>query len=491
MYDLVIRNGLLVDGTASPGRLADIAVDGDRITLVGPVHDRGREEIDASDLVVAPGFIDVHSHDDLVVLDRPQMEFKVLQGVTTVVIGNCGWAVVPPSPESERVVESGLFGPKMETDWGDFGSYFAHIDSAGPSCNVAALVGHGAVRQAVLGMNPRAPNQAELRRMAALVAEGMDAGALGLSTGLVYEPGSYATTQEIIALGRPVAEAGGIYVSHIRNEADQLVEAVEEALDVGRALGCGVHISHHKALGLQNWGKVGASIATIDRARERGLDVTADAYPYTATSTLLQATTRTGIIEREVAERIVVASFRAWEGVVGKSIARLSDEWALPFDQVVARLLEVDEGTLVIRHLLAEADVRAVLGHEVTMIGSDGLPSYTGKPHPRLYGTFPRVLARYVREERLLTLEEAVRRMTSLPARKFGLACRGEVRPGYQADLVCFNPLKVVDRATFDEPRRYPEGIRHVIVNGRLVMRDGRHLETKAGRFLRRGRSEG
>lgn len=482
MHDLVIRNGVVIDGSGSTGIKMDIAIDGDLIGAVGPCQDAGRKEIDATNLVVAPGFIDVHSHDDLAVLEDPEMNHKISQGVTTDIIGNCGWAAVPRSPINDRWLESGILGSKSSPSWKDIGEYRTRIDSARPSCNVAILIGYGAVRRAVLGSSRERPTRKEFREIHQHLSAGMNAGALGVSTGLTYEPGRYSSTEELIRAIEPVSQDKGLYVSHIRNEGSGLVEAVEEAIEIGMRGGCSLHISHHKALGQANWGKVKQSISAIDSARSESLDVTTDVYPYTASSTLLHTVVKEGIGSDEAASVVVASS--VYPDSVGRSLLDLGELNGLAFDEMAFRLTETDPETVVVRHGMTEVDVCAVMRHDVAMIGSDGLPSAGGRPHPRLYGTFPRVLGRYVRESGVLTLPEAIRKMTSLPAEKFRLDRRGAIRKGWYADLSLFDPEMVVDRATYEDPRLLSTGVLHVIVNGDLVVSNGRHLGTRSGYVL-------
>lgn len=317
------------------------------------------------------------------------------------------------------------------------------------------------------------------------VEEAMAQGACGLSTGLIYEPGRWCATEELIDLCRPVAEAKGVYATHMRNEGDHLLDAVEETLRIGREAGCAVHISHHKATGKANWGRVAASLARVDQATGSQA-VTLDMYPYIAGSTRLEALYRIGRIDGEYAQALRLATVPGhpeWDGLRVTEVADLLD---LPVDQAVKRILEGrGSETLVIQFTMDEVDVETNLRHPLVMVGSDGLPVLEGKPHPRLFGTFPRVLGRYVRERGVLTLEEAVRRMTSLPARVFGLAGRGVITEGAWADLVLFDPATVADTATWDDPKREPEGIALVVVNGAVALENGRHTGAGSGRALR------
>jgi N-acyl-D-amino-acid deacylase len=483
--DLVIRGASVIDGTGAPARQADVALRGDRVAAVGEVTATAGRELDASGLALAPGFIDVHSHDDFAVLLTPTVDWKVAQGVTTQVVGNCGFGPAPY--EQARALFAG-WHPDLDRlpDWTGHAGYLAAIDRDPPSLNVAALVGHGSVRAAVLGDAARAPDAAELARMRALVAEGLDAGALGLSTGLVYAPGSHARTDEVAAL----AGLGRLYATHMRNEAGGLLDAVAEALRIGELAGVAVQVSHHKAAGRANWGRVRDSLALIEAARAGGLDATADQYPYRAASTVLDAVLRSGGLgdggplghyEPEAVRLAAAPERPEWEGL---TLAQLCARLDLDPEPAARKILAEAGPVTVILDAMSEDDVRTVLAHPTTMIGSDGIPAGS-RPHPRLHGTFPRVLGRYVRELGVLPLETAVHRMTGMPAAKFGLAGRGVVASGAFADLVLFDPATVADRATYDEPTRQPAGIAAVLVNGVRVMDAGRHTGARPGRALR------
>jgi N-acyl-D-aspartate/D-glutamate deacylase len=492
--DLVIRGGLVYDGSGAPGVRADVGVRGDRIAAVGAIEGGGASELDATGLAVAPGFIDVHSHDDFAVLLEPEMSFKVMQGVTTDVVGNCGSGVVPFEPGRRRFAR--MHPGAHPAPWEGFAGYLARVDETRPALNVAVLMGHGTLRSGAMGAEARAPRPAELDAMRAWVREGVAAGAVGLSTGLIYEPGRYARTEEIVALARELGgPAGGLYATHMRSEAAGLLDAVREAIRIGEESGAPVQISHHKASGRDNWGRVRDSLRLIDEARGRGLDVTADQYPYTAGSTSLAAVVQNGAFRKDspgglgqlAADDVLMASapgHPAWEGQTLAALARL---WSLSPEDAAERVLrEEGEACFVCIFTMSEDDIRTVLAHPSTMIGSDGVPAGS-KPHPRLYGCFPRILGRYVREQGVLDLPTAIHRMTGMPAAKFRLAGRGVVRAGAFADLVVFDPARVADVATFEDPRRFPAGIRAVYVNGTAVARDGSPTGARPGRALRRG----
>jgi len=476
-FDVVLRGGMVFDGSGAPGVPADVALTADRISAVGVVTERGRTEIDARGMAVAPGFIDVHSHDDFAVLLGPTMPFKVMQGVTTDVVGNCGSGVVPYEAAVRRFgrIHPGATPPS----WTGFGQYLARVQEAGPSLNVAVLMGHGSLRAGAMGLEQLAPTAEEMNRMRAWVREGVEAGAVGLSTGLIYEPGRYARTEEIITLARELGAGGGVYATHIGEEG-----------------GVPVQISHHKASGQSNWGKVRDSLRLIEAAQARGLDVHADQYPYTAGSTSLYAVVQNGALRRDSSgavgslsgDAVLIASAPKHPAYEGRRLGELAAEWGIDIEAAAARIIQEEgEACFVVLFSMDEADVRTVLAHPSTMIGSDGVPAAGSKPHPRLYGCFPRILGHYVRDERVLDLPTAIHKMTGLPAAKFGFVDRGAVRPGAFADLVVFDPATIADVATYDDPCRFPTGIRAVFVNGTAVARDGEHTGARPGRALRRG----
>jgi N-acyl-D-amino-acid deacylase len=531
MLDLKLTGGTVVDGTGAPARLADVGIRDDTIVAVG---DLGREPaglaLDTRDRVVAPGFIDMHSHSDWRLWANRRAESKVRQGVTTEVVGNCGFSPAPVGTAFRDDLRAfALYlPPGMDFAWASVGEYLDRFAADGVAVNVLQLVGHGTARIAAMGFARRAPSAGELDTMTGLVAESMEDGAWGLSSGLIYAPGSYAETAELVAFARAAARAGGVYASHIRGEGPTLLEAVGEAIRIGREAGLPVQVSHLKAAGRRQWGRVGEALALIEAARAEGLDVTADVYPYTGSSTTLRtllpdwaleggveamlarlgdAATRTRLvaeIESGGGGGEGFATNVGWEGIAiayapgraeaeGRRLAELGQAAGLPPVEVALDLLGTTRGrAYMILFQLDEADVRRVLVHPHVMIGSDGsaLAPYgelgQGKPHPRSYGTFPRVLGHYGRDAGLLTVEQAVWKMTGFPAAKLGLADRGVVRPGARADLVVFDARTVSDLATYDDPHRYPRGVEHVLVNGRLVVRDGEHTGSLPGRVLRR-----
>ncbi len=487
-YDLLIRGGTVVDGTGAPPARADIAVRDRRIAAVGDAQGPAARVIEARGLAVAPGFIDVHSHDDATVILNPDVDFKVMQGVTTEVVGNCGVGMAPAGEAFRAFFQAGVgnvLGSPPEITWRTFGEYMDAVEAARPALNVACLVPHGVVRFAAMGLELRTPERDELATMREHVQEAMEAGAVGLSTGLIYPPGAFAKTPELVELAKVAAEAGGLYASHIRDERSLLLDAVAEAIDIGRGAGLPVQISHFKASGRKNWGRTKDSIRLTEQARAEGVDVAFDVYPYTAASTVLWALAHE--MEASEADIVMVATVRERREYEGKTISQIAEMLSLPVADALSRVLQEERNAVAVIFDMDEGDVRRVIKHELCMIGSDGLPSEGGKPHPRLYGTFARVLARYAREEGLLTLEEAVHKMTGLPARRFGLERRGELKEGWCADVVVFDPQTVTDTATYEEPRQHPPGIEYVLVNGEVVVDKGKQTGARPGGILRRG----
>jgi N-acyl-D-amino-acid deacylase len=485
MHDLIIRDAVIYDGQGGPPFHGDLAVDGDTIASVGSVPGEAKSVINANGLALAPGFIDVHTHDDFAAVLYRDMAFKTAGGVTTCVVGNCGMGAAPWAPAT---VMARAMHPEPLPQWTGYRGYLAQLEAQPPAVNIAALIGHGTARLAALGNEAREPTGAEMQAMKDIVSEGLEAGTVGLSSGLIYDPGRFARTQELVELASLMRGTGALYATHMRDEGTGLLDSVAEAIAIGEQAGVPVQISHHKASGRAAWGLVSQSLPLIEQAQARGLEVHADQYPYTAGSTILSAVFREGGFRDVLPEAVVIASaasHRAWEG---RSIAALAGEMGCSAAEAAARVLAEEPGATVIIHTMCEEDVRTVMRHRSTMIGSDGLPTLAGKPHPRLYGTFARVLGHYARDEGVLSLAEAVHRMTGFPARKFGFTDRGTLRQGAKADLVLFDPATIVDRGTFEDPKQLPTGIVSVYVNGALTVQDGKPTDARAGSALRRAK---
>lgn len=531
MYSLVFRNARIVDGTGNPWFWGDVGVEDGRIAMVGDLSGAAAQRIvDVDGAVLAPGFIDLHTHGDFTLPAFPRAEAMVRQGVTTQLVGNCGFSPFPVHKERSELLRAyaAFVDAGLSWEWEDASGYAACLERLPLACNVALQVGHGTVRVAVMGFDDRAPSSQELDAMRTHVARALEQGAFGLSSGLIYVPGSYAATEELVALAEVAGRYGAFYSSHIRGEGNSLLDAVGEALAIGRRARVPVQLSHHKATGRQNWGLVGASLEMIDRARASGQDVLADQYPYTAGSTTLAAilpkrAMQGGIeamlsrladpherarIRAEIAspgpealssgarefdpEAIMISSIpdgpcKVYEGRMLTEIA--ADRGEDPVDAALHLLESGRGGVQMIIFSMCEEDVRRVMRHPAVAIASDGWtlsPSAGGRPHPRSYGTFARVLARYVREDRVLSLEEAVRKMTSLPAQRLRRYDLGLIRPGCAADLVVFDPDRITDLATFHDPHRYCAGVAQVVVNGQVVIENAVDTGTRAGRVLRR-----
>lgn len=482
MADTVIRNATIIDGTGAQRFIGDVTIEDGHITEVGSSTSASVVEVDATGLVLSPGFVDVHTHDDGALLQHPGMEFKTSQGCTSVVVGNCGFSAIPAVAGESTLDLSGV-----EANWTDLDGYRENVERLGPAVNAMMLVGHNSIRSLEMGSERRAPEDHELNRMREHVALAMEQGACGFSTGLIYRPGRWSKTDEVLELAKVVAPFDGIYATHMRNENDHLLEAVDEALGIGSKAGVAVQISHHKAAGKRNWGKVKESLAKVDAAVAEGARVTLDVYPYTAGSGPMIQYFDIENPNPELAQAIQLASCPAFREYEGRMLTDVAAELRITAPEAVRHILTAPEGkhTICIQHTMDEGDILSNLRHDRVMIGSDGIPDLSGRPHPRLYGTFPRVLGRYVREQGILDLETAIRRMTSLSCDVHGLAGRGRITEGNWADLVLFDPDLVADVASYEDPKRESRGIRNVWVNGQMVFAEGTHTHAGSGKVLR------
>ena len=477
-YDILIRNASIVDGTGAPRFEGDIAIRGDRIARIGALHtERALREIDATGLVVAPGFIDAHTHDDRLLLSAGDMAAKVSQGVTTVIGGNCGISLAPTPHGITDPVTPPLDLLDDTGQWfrfGNFGAYLDALERQPAATNCAMLVGHSTLRVSAMEDLTRAATPAEIEAMRALVVEALQAGAIGVSTGLAYAPAMAASIDEVIGICQPLKTYGGLYCTHMRDEGDAVMDSLEEAFRIGREVGVPVVISHHKVVGVRNYGRSIETLNFIASSMARQ-PICLDCYPYVASSTILTK------LHANNATRVIVTWSKALPEHAGRDLADVVRELGCSLDEAVDRLSPAG----AIYYRMDEADVQRILQFPHTMIGSDGLP-HDEIPHPRLWGSFPRVLGHYSRGLGLFTLEKAVHKMTGLTASKFGLVERGEVREGAFADLTLFNARTVGEGATFDAPIAPAIGIVSVMVNGRVVWEDGQPSGARPGRVLGR-----
>jgi N-acyl-D-amino-acid deacylase len=474
--DLILAGGRVIDGTGAPARAADVGLRGDRIAAVGDLSTRrAADRRDVTGLTVAPGFIDTHTHDDSALLSLPDMPFAVSQGVTTVVAGNCGISLAPLLPQGEPPRPLDLLGGPSAFRFPRFGDYLDALDAAPPAVNAVCLAGHSTLRAGAMDRLDRPAAPDEIRAMAGRLEEALEAGAAGLSSGLYYETAFAAPTSEVIELARVVGRTGGLYATHLRDEAEGVFESMEEAFAIGRAADIPVILSHHKVMGRSVHGRSRETLARLDEVSRRqpvGIDI----YPYVA------GATRLSMDLVEPAERVLITFSAAVPGATGRDLGELAREWDVPVAEAVRRLQPAG----AVYFLLDEEDVRRILAWPGTMIGSDSIPTEV-HPHPRLWGAFPRVLGHYARDVGLFGMEEAVRRITSLPAERFGLRDRGVVREGACADLVVLDEARVADRPTFKAPIAPAAGIELVLVNGTAVWEHGGATGARPGRVLRRG----
>ena len=476
-FDLIIRGGTVIDGTRAPRFQADVGITDGRIAVIGPLDNRtAAREIDATGRIVAPGFIDSHTHDDSAVLVDPGMTCKVSQGVTSVVTGNCGVSIAPLKPGSPRPMPLGLLSPGggQVAEFASFAGYVAALRAAPAAVNVAPMVGHTSLRASVVSDLGRAATDSEIGAMRSHVQEALDAGAIGVSTGTFYPPAEAAPTAEIIEVCSPLTGSGGVYATHMRNEADQVTQSLEESFAIGKALDVQVVISHHKVVGPANFGRTKETLPLISKAMSCQC-VALDCYPYNASSTMLHTD------PAKLQVKVVVAASGPHPEVAGRDLAEIAAAWGVDRLEAAKRL----QPASAIYFAMDEADVRTILAFEPTMIGSDGLP-FGERPHPRLWGTFPRVLGYYCRELELFSLETAVWKMSGLTARNFGIKERGTIAVGNHADITIFDASRVRDAATYDDPCVPAAGIEAVIVNGALTWWQGTHQNARAGQVITR-----
>jgi len=538
-FDILIRNGKLIDGAGNPWFKADVGIKNQKIKKIGRlIKATATKELDASNMIVCPGFIDIHSHSDFAIAFENKCESTIRQGITTLVVGHCGDSLAPAHPDKKDVLKKliEIFlppGKELNITWHWFKEYLEAMDRLSTASNVVPLVGFAAVRIAGgPGYEDRVPTTVEMESMKNYVTEAMEAGAYGFSTGLVYSPQVYSTTEEVIELAKVAAKYGGIYFTHLRGEGATVVKAVEEAIEITEKSGCiRGQIAHHKIAGTPYWGLSKKTLRLMEKANARGLDISCDQYPYTrGLSSLitilppwvhkggilriverLQVTDNRERVKKEISDgiegwenwgrdvgfdRIYIASVKtnANKDIIGKSISEITqikgklDDYTTLFDL----LIEENGAIMMTMESMGEDDLRQIMTGRFTMIGTDGWSiSPTGAysqitPHPRFYGTMPRVLGKYVREEKVLTFETAIRKMTSFPAQKLRIWDRGLLRESFKADIVVFNPDTVRDKATYENPHQFNEGIIHVLVNGEIVVENEQQTDKLPGKYLRR-----
>jgi N-acyl-D-amino-acid deacylase len=524
--DLVVKGGRVLDGLGGEPVDADMGIKDGLIREMGNIPaSRAISVIDAEGLTVCPGFIDAHDHTDVQLMVNPKGESSIRQGITTLVSGNCGGSPFPVAEETLEETKANLkeiYG--LELTWSDIDGFFSRLEERGIALNYASLVGHGTIRGAAMGFNDRPPTGEELETMKAMVADNLDRGAVGLSTGLIYEPGIYANTDEIAELCTVAAQHGGIYATHMRDEGDHLIESLDETFEIARTAGIPVQISHFKIGYPRNWNKVGMALQKVEEADNEGVDIYCDRYPYIAGSTGLSAyfprwakegTTEEFLarlqdpsLESRLREDIAMREEKlgSWDKVLiasvvtaenksfqGRSVLENANQIGKdPYDFMRDLLLDEKGRVGMVSFTMNEENLRQILAHPLVGVGTDGsaIAPYgvlgEGNPHPRLYGTFPRVLGKYVREEKIVPLAEMVKKMTSIPARRFGLDKRGVLTPENHADIVIFDESNVIDKATWTEPHQYPAGIEYVLVNGQVVIERGEHTSALPGKVLRK-----
>ncbi len=510
MYDIIIRNGTIVDGTGTSEAKKDIAIIGNKISNIGHIEAKSLRTIDAEGLVVTPGFIDIHSHTDIGLLVNPLAESKIRQGITTEIGGNCGGSVAPLEGEYFNQLLKWGKENDIKIKWRTIKEFFDTLEENNIALNYGTFVGHGTIRSNIMGNDNKIPSRSELLEMENDLSQSMQDGAFGLSTGLTYSPGCFAHREEIVELCEVVKKYNGIYATHIRSEGKNLLSSIDEALNIGKKAQVALQISHLKATRKENWWKMKKALKKIEYAKQKGVDVLFDCYPYTASNTSLLSffpeTSLSFFKENEYREKIKKKLKINWENMLlstigseryqnfeGKTILEGANELNQnPFDFACDLLYDANGAVNVTHFCMSQENVDGLVTHPLAMVVTDSSlrapygKLAKGKPHPRSYGTFPRIIRDYVRERKLLSLTEAVRKMTGMPALRLGLLNRGVIREGAFADIVIFNLEKIEDKATYANPHQYPIGIDYVLVNGQIVLEKSKHTGALPGRVLRK-----
>ena len=536
MFDLLLKKGTIVDGRGGSAYLSDVAVQNGKIVTIEPsLKIESKTVLDVSGKIVCPGFIDIHSHTDATILINPKAESKIRQGITTEIVGNCGMSAAPITAEflpeiKDHLTVNSDFGKADDIGkyWMSFGEYIHHLNGLPPGINLMPLVGYGTLRSSVMGLRSGPPTENEMRAMEDLLEKSLDEGAAGLSTGLEYIPDSLCQTDELIRLGRVIQRHEKLYASHIRGEAQTLFPAIEEAIKIGEESGCKIEISHLKLGGQFNWGKTDQLFTLLEKALSRGVRLSWDQYPYTAWGTglvdyipgwvqqeghqklidYLSSTSTRKKIRQEIEESIKTGNHAyntaSWENLQiamarspkyrfteGKRVSEIVREFDIdPIDFIFDFLIEEKGSVKTLVFCMNESDIKTIMRYPKTIIASDGRAVATygelnkGHTHPRYYGAFPRILGKYVRDEKVLSLETAIQKMTSMPAGIMGLNDRGILAPNYIADITIFDPKTISDKATFKNPHQYPKGIEYVIISGEVIINQGAHSNNMVGKIL-------
>ncbi len=521
MYDLILKNCKIIDGSGDKAYMGDIAILNGSIAEIGNINGDSKEIADCEGFIAAPGFIDIHSHSDITVKDHPFCESRILQGVTTELCGNCGISTFPVSSDPIKRQQLIEYVEDLDYDWTDTKEFLDRVEELRPSVNFSTMVGHGSIRIAAMGFDDRVPDKEEMSLMKDILRKALEQGAFGMTSGLIYPPGIYSQKEELEELAEVLPEYGAFYATHMRDEGDGLIDSVKETIELAINSGASVEISHFKALGSRNWhSKVMEAVKLIEEARANGIDITCDQYPYTATATTLDSNIPpwafeggvSAVISRlndpetraKIKEELNVTHKDRWDKIhisyvntkenqkfVGKSLAMISDEDGRdPADVLFDLIVEERSRVGQIEFAICEEDVKYIMRKPYVIVGSDGTAhglDYEAQPHPREFGTFPRVLSEYAIGQGLFPLEEGIRKMTSMPAERIGLKKRGMLKKGYHADIVVFDPGTLKDTPTYEKPIAACQGIKLVYVNGILTAKDGMHTGARAGEILRRG----